>query len=81
MGLVTEKNTLASGGSYNLDDEGMLINHLSYLEHVIIVFILETEGVVLNSLSRAELMAKLAARDPSDEHDAPRRVVPAPIAP
>ncbi|KAI7888434.1 uncharacterized protein EV154DRAFT_517904 [Mucor mucedo] len=62
VGLVTEKNTLASGGSYNLDDE-------------------ETEGVALNSLSRAELMAKLAARDPSDEHEAPRRVAPAPIAP
>lgn len=45
------------------------------------LFLSETEGVVLNSLSRAELMAKLAARDPSDEHDAPRRVAPAPVAP
>lgn len=63
VGLVTEKNTLAMGNSYNLDDD-------------------ETEGVALNSLSRAELMAKLAARDPNSEQPAaPAPVVAAPVAP
>ncbi|EPB82230.1 Phosphatidylinositol-3-phosphatase SAC1 [Mucor circinelloides] len=61
VGLVTEKNTLASGLNYNLDDE-------------------ETEGVALNSMSRAELMAKLAARDPTSDHDSPVHVA-APVAP
>ncbi|KAG2196960.1 hypothetical protein INT46_004459 [Mucor plumbeus] len=60
VGLVTEKNTLASGLNYNLDDE-------------------ETEGVALNSMSRAELMAKLAARDSTADHDSPVHVA-APIA-
>lgn len=36
---------------------------------------LETEGVAMNSLSRAELMAKLAARDPLEENE-PKRVEP-----
>ncbi|KAI8097962.1 uncharacterized protein B0P05DRAFT_460906 [Gilbertella persicaria] len=50
VGLVTEKNTLASGLDFSLDDE-------------------ETEGVAMNSLSRAELMAKLAARESNNDHD------------
>lgn len=44
-------------------------------------YIIETEGVALNSLSRAELMAKLAARDPNAEQAAPAPVAAAPIAP
>jgi hypothetical protein len=38
------------------------------------VFIIETEGVAMNSLSRAELMAKLAAREPHTEHESPRPI-------
>ncbi|KAI8981576.1 hypothetical protein BDB01DRAFT_836293 [Pilobolus umbonatus] len=44
----------------------------------------ESEGLALNSLSRAELMAKLAARDSSVEYEAPRKmapVLPQPIIP
>lgn len=41
---------------------------------------IETEGVALNSMSRAELMAKLAARDPTSDHDSPVHVA-APVAP
>ncbi|KAG0768911.1 hypothetical protein G6F57_005398 [Rhizopus arrhizus] len=37
----------------------------------------ETEGLALNSLSRAELMAKLAARDP--QNSPPSRHAPAPV--
>jgi RNA-binding protein 39 len=41
--------------------------------------LIETEGVALNSLSRAELMAKLAAREPSASEQSPPPVT-APIA-
>ncbi|KAI9274197.1 hypothetical protein BY458DRAFT_539490 [Sporodiniella umbellata] len=39
----------------------------------------ETEGLALNSLSRAELMAKLAAREPDDSSPPPSRPLQAPI--
>lgn len=70
---------MAMGTSYNLDDEGKLyINKNIYWLDWFVILLVETEGVALNSLSRAELMAKLAAREPSEQAPVP---VAAPIAP
>lgn len=63
---------LSSGGfgGYNLDDGGKTL-HLLYETVFINYMKIETEGVALNSLSRAELMAKLAARDSYMDEDEP----------
>lgn len=60
VGLVTEKSGTTMS-AFGLDDEGM---YDVYKECFILTSFIETEGLALNSLSRAELMAKLAARDP-----------------
>lgn len=58
VGLVTERAAAASYG--NLDDEGKL--YLSCILLPILILCLDSAGLSLNSLARAELMHKLAAR-------------------